>query len=199
MDILRTIITAITTSAISSGIFVYILRTWISERLKQSIKYEYDQKLELLRNDLTLKAKIHEIEMLNLQDKLGNTINEVNDELWKFQDTVIKHVSIFQGQEYKDPNRIKDVYKSYNDFILKFRKNRIFLPTNIVDIIEKFIQELRKYSFEFQTKVVFEKDQINQIENWHSISEFVIKRCDEVRNEIESYFRKIMGVDKLSV
>ena len=53
MDIFITILTGGTSGAIIS----WLARTWISERLKQSISFEYSQKLENYKTDLNAKVE----------------------------------------------------------------------------------------------------------------------------------------------
>ena len=71
------------------GLVVFTLRTWISERLKQSISHEYAQKLatfkaelegqqaremERFRADLRIAAAEHEIRFSRLHSKTAATI-----------------------------------------------------------------------------------------------------------------------------
>jgi hypothetical protein len=46
-DLIVTIITSASVSAVLAGALVWLSKTWIGERLKNAIKHEYDQKLEL--------------------------------------------------------------------------------------------------------------------------------------------------------
>jgi hypothetical protein len=47
-----TFVISLATSGVASAVVVWIARNWISERLKNSIKHEYDQKLEMLKAQL---------------------------------------------------------------------------------------------------------------------------------------------------
>ncbi|QJQ02410.1 hypothetical protein C798_19850 [Herbaspirillum rubrisubalbicans Os34] len=62
-NILKELIVNIILSIICSGMVVYVLRTWISEKLKSAIKASYDEKLEQLKNNLKI-ASDKEIEQL---------------------------------------------------------------------------------------------------------------------------------------
>lgn len=54
MDILPTIVT----SVLSSGAVVWVLKEWLSTRLRTSIQHEYDIKLETLKSDLSRQAAL---------------------------------------------------------------------------------------------------------------------------------------------
>ena len=45
-EFLLEILTSATVSSILSGLLIWMTKSWIAERLKNSIKSEYDQKLE---------------------------------------------------------------------------------------------------------------------------------------------------------
>ena len=107
---------------------MFMLRTWISTRLKAAIQHEYDEKLtsyksvlesksqqqlEILRNDLSLKAKLKEIEKAWVHERMAAAIFEINNALYDFRDKVTEHVTIFQGGEYKNPQRYTPVMDAY--------------------------------------------------------------------------------------
>ncbi|HGI8854340.1 TPA: hypothetical protein ACJT9T_003508, partial [Vibrio cholerae] len=51
-DIILTILASVTASSVASAVIVWLSKTWITERVKSSIKHEYDLKLE------SYKAKV---------------------------------------------------------------------------------------------------------------------------------------------
>ena len=53
-------------NAALSSLIIWITKSWISERLKQSIKHEYDQKLEIHKAQLKAESDV-EIERLKCQ------------------------------------------------------------------------------------------------------------------------------------
>jgi len=73
----------IAVSGIGGVVIVFLFRTWISERLKKSIEYEYSTKLESQRNDYSrdlesyktdLNAKIQSIEHQNQMHQLRTSL-----------------------------------------------------------------------------------------------------------------------------
>lgn len=57
---------------IGGGIIVFLARTWISERLKQSIQHEYDQKIETLKAEFkaSMQAKDFQHQIYQLKTSL---------------------------------------------------------------------------------------------------------------------------------
>jgi len=56
-QVITAIISAITASVVLIPILVFILQKWISVRIEQSIKHEYDVRLEGIRQDIAVKNR----------------------------------------------------------------------------------------------------------------------------------------------
>ena len=54
----ETIFTSILSSSVIAAALVWLTRSWISERLKNSIRYEYDQKLESHKSQLKHESDV---------------------------------------------------------------------------------------------------------------------------------------------
>jgi len=65
-DLIVTILSSVAVSAVLTSALVWLSKTWISTRLKNAIKHEYDQKLETHKASLT-RDFAKEIEMLKGQ------------------------------------------------------------------------------------------------------------------------------------
>jgi hypothetical protein len=78
-------------NAALSSLIIWITKFWISERLKQSIKHEYDQKLEIhkaqlkaesdveierLKCQLSISANEHQIRFASLHERQADVIAE---------------------------------------------------------------------------------------------------------------------------
>lgn len=67
IDFLTTLLTSVGASILLSGGLVFLIRSWISERIQQSIRHEYDQKLAYL--NAALKSE-HEKSSLLLKSSI---------------------------------------------------------------------------------------------------------------------------------
>lgn len=195
-------------SVISSVIIVFLLRNWISTRIKDSIRHEYDCKLELIRaeikllNDLELekikhqfKLQLTEMEIKTnwLQKRMATEIETIYKLLWDFRKKVSAYVSINQGQKYKDPKRVHEIFDAYWAFFNEFNLKRIYIPKKTVIEIEEFITKLRKISVEFHKKVVREQDTKKEVDNWDEIDTYVNNEVKNLFELLEENFRNLLG------
>lgn len=69
---METILSSIITGGLSGALLIWLLRGWISERLKQSINHEYSQKLETHKAELNIKMQeiLHERQLYQLRTSL---------------------------------------------------------------------------------------------------------------------------------
>ena len=73
MDIL---IQTVIASAATSGLIIWLFKSWIGERLKQSIKSEYDQKIENFKIQLKIEFD-DEVRKRKLYEDLSNSIEDI--------------------------------------------------------------------------------------------------------------------------
>ena len=115
-----------------SGAITWLARTWISERLKGSIKAEYDQQLEShkvrlkaqadvelekLRSRLALEAKEHDVVFSKLHEKRGEVIADLYAKLKRVQRDLAEFTKIFEmvGGPSKE-ERFKKLSESQKEF-----------------------------------------------------------------------------------
>lgn len=110
-DFIIQIISSASVSVLLSGLLVWIARFWLSERLKNSIKHEYDQKLEAhkvqlkaqadievekLRSQLNILAAEHEIQFTRLHEKRAEVIAETYALLKNLYSRIQDYVAYFE-------------------------------------------------------------------------------------------------------
>ena len=114
MPDLVTVITSLTASGTLAACLIYIARSWLSERLKQSIRHEYTQKLEALKSQLIAENELA-FEKLKTANAIYSDAKRISheknliaiDELWKSildideqTPTIICLLDIFLEEEY---------------------------------------------------------------------------------------------------
>lgn len=206
---IETILLSAAFSTAVSALMVFLLRTWISERLKGSIKHEYDlaleshkdalaatnnANLEILRNDLSLRAKFMEIEKGWIHEHMAKAITELNLALHDFRDVVAEHVTMFQGADYKDRARFQPVRESHQKLLKVFRERRILLPDATVDAISGFIKILADKSVEFHVEVASPHLSQEKFEKWPEIDQFVSKEGEILHRKLESDMKILLGI-----
>ncbi|MFT5702385.1 MAG: hypothetical protein ACI8ZB_005304 [Desulforhopalus sp.] len=90
---METIITSIFSGGVAGAALIWISRSWITERLQQSIRHEYSQKLETHKSELNLKLQSikHDRELYNLRTSLffdhqRKAFAEISSQLAKTKD-----------------------------------------------------------------------------------------------------------------
>lgn len=191
-----------------SGVLVYLLREWISSRIKESIKHEYDCKLELirseskLRSDKEIESVKHELKLQQteieiktnwLQQRMATEIEEIYSLLWDFRLKVSSYVTDNQGLGYKDRDKVYEIIKSYREFRNKIKTKRIYLPRQTIEAIDKVCKDFLDTSIEYHKEVVLEKDPHIEIENWSRIDDYFDKEGSKIFEMLEENFRKLLG------
>ena len=128
-----------------AGAVVWLSKSWISERLKRSIQYEYDQKIETikaqfsaensisvekLRADLRIEAHQRETLFATLHAKRAEVIGEMH--------ALIQGVAVSISQyirQRKEGRNARDFLRHLNQaseqFSAYFQKNKIYLPRDL--------------------------------------------------------------------
>jgi hypothetical protein len=158
----ETISAAVGASVAINGLLLWILSSWLSERLKNAIRHEYDQKLETHRAQLQKEAEIevikarYELERSSLEwhikfsrlhEKSAEAIATIYAKLAKARSaTHYACVSVppelskmMQGDQ---STRGEAAKKTWDDLVAYFESHRLYLPqptaVRIKEVIEKF-------------------------------------------------------------
>jgi hypothetical protein len=216
---IETIIAAITTSGMLSGILIWLTKGWISERLKASIAHEYAQKhetykselkashniaIEHLRTDLTITANTHSIQYKLLQEKRGEVIaeiylllSEVESQARLLANPLIEPEEPPKAETYrKTANHIYKLFETYN-------KYRIYLTEDTCVKLDEFIQQSRlplsffKVVNQFNSQDPSGENTVLQSElkdKFMKVWDEVETKVPNARKAVEIEFRKTLGV-----
>ena len=197
-------------SAFLSLVLVWILRTWISNRLENAIRHEYAVKLEKLKTDMAkeqalsierfksecnrdLQERIIKFELLHA--KTAEVLGLTYAQLRAYLVAVQNYVTSFQGSEVfnnKEENASK-VIQVKNALIDYYRPNKIYLPGTITKKIDVFIDTIFKKAIDFRFHVVDHVPQNNPMELWDMIDKFMQKQAEDLFNSLENNFRRVLG------
>lgn len=204
------IITALMVSTLGTGLINFIFRTWISERIKNAIKSEYDQKLEThkailksqsdveierLKSQLALVGIEHQIRFSKLHEMRANVVADTYEKLKDLHHKLGEYVQIFEPAGGKPKNeRRQSAYESHESFRSYFQTKLIFFPKSTADKLEKINQDLVRAfnNFTFGVEMAPQMGG-NPAEKWMEVFEAVTGEIKEALGEIEAEFRELLG------
>lgn len=210
---LDNIITSIMSSGVVAGILIWLTKSWISERIQNSIRHEYDQKLEShkaqlkyeadtelekIRAELQIEAAKRNIQFSKIFEEIANTVVEVYSRLVVLKDAVGSYVSItgWSGEPPKEEKR-KIVSEKLNEFLSYYKARKIYLPEATAEKVEEFWRGLYNISIDFMLGVEQGRDERRKDDSdtWMEAHKYMSKQVPGVLKALETEFRRILGVD----
>ena len=215
-ETISTIVGSILASTAVCGAVGWLLRTWISERLKGAIKNEYDLKLETFKAELKansdvqierLKARLQiaaserTVQFSHIYAKTAETIAEVYSHLVAFRDAVASYTSIIEYSTGppKEERRmtVGAKFKEFQDY---YKPRRIYLPRDLDDKIAEFANGLFKISIEFRRGVEEGGDcrpgAPEDKDTWMEAHKYVNEQSVELLKSLEKEFQRELGISR---
>lgn len=207
-------IESIVSAALTSGVLLWLTKTWLSERLRSSIQHEYSQELETfkarlkaesdvslerLRADLQIASARRNIEYSRIHEKRLEVISEISGKIADLQQAAASYTSMFEWNDgpTKEERR-KAFAEVFGDFNKYFRPRRLFLPSTLAEKIEDFRTGLYRISIDFMIHVEqglkHSTDPGRQTDKWMEASKYTSEEAPRLIVELEEEFRKILGM-----
>ncbi len=207
-------IETIITSAATAGSLTWVLKSWLTERLKNSIQHEYatklegyklevkstyDTELEKLRSQLTIESAKRNVEYSRIHERRLEIISEIASRLDALHQAVSEYVSPMEWESTppKSERRVK-VGECLGEFNLYYRPRRFFLPPDLITKIEAFRKQLHQHSVEFMLKV--EQDGAgarrgeDHMDTWLKVSKYADDEAPKIIADLEDEFRNLLGM-----
>ena len=206
-----TILTSLVASGTLTGALIWLTKSWISERIKNSIKHEYDQKLaafqaqlkaehdielEKLRADLQIAASERQIRYQTLHEKVAETVAQTYALLQKLYGTVGTYVNDVGWSSDPSDDELRQMIggaiKEFRDY---YRPRRIYLPQELAKQVDEFERNLasitRRHTRiqEAQGKMADDR----WLKRANEIAEMMDKEIPNVFVQLENEFRKLLG------
>jgi len=201
-------------SAFLSGFLIWLTKAWISERLKNSIKNEYDEKLEThkaqlkaqadveserLRAQLSIAATEHQVKFSRLHEKRAEIIAELYGLLVQAYWDAGSFISPFeQGGEPTKKEKYVIAMNAIADFFRFFEKNKIYLPIELCGLLETFVQTMRQNVIGFGVYVNIDENALaaqtyqKKYDAWMASWEYFDKEVPLARAALEQELRNIL-------
>ncbi|MDP8239905.1 MAG: hypothetical protein P9X24_12510 [Candidatus Hatepunaea meridiana] len=224
-EFLLELITSATVSAVLTAILIWLFKTTVSERLKNAIKNEYDQKLETHKSKLkartdagieTHKAQLKsqmDVEIEKLKSSLSIAAAERNIKFSKLHE---KRASVI-AETY---SLLNELYRAVDNYVKVFepaggkpRKERCKIAVKALQALRKYyskriiflpqsmVEKIRKIDIELaKTFLEFANDIDSQegtgnTKQWYKIFERMKGEIKDAFGELENEFRKLLGDD----
>jgi hypothetical protein len=207
-DFVAQLVLPVAFSSCVSGSIVWFAREWISEKLKNSIKSQYDLllethkaqlkanaevELEKLRAQLSLVAKQQEIVFSRLHERQAEVIAEVYAKLKHVQRSLSEYTKAFElAGEKPRSERGDDLVKSHNEFFSVFTDNAIFLPADIAEKIDAINRNIVRNGTDF-TFLLANRNHPLDVDKWIEINKECERNIPAALATLEREFRSLLG------
>jgi len=208
----ESIVTILASLAASGGLtatVVWLARSWISERLRNSIKHEYDQKLESfraalkadydanferLRTELRIDAFRQETRFADLHARRAETIADTFATLRHLRSAIQRYVTDlhYERQESLDELR-QEAATAFQKFEACFLPREIFLPMATADKIDGLRRKLFGIAKVFQHGVEAGEDQKTGKDSWGEANDLMEDEANPIFEELKIEMRQLLG------
>ncbi len=202
------VIASITTSAAVTGGLIFFAKSYLSEKIKSSISYEYaikldshknelqrgaNKELELLKAELKLSELKHNIKLSSLQEKQAQAVELFHSQLWNLFDALNDYTTVFQARTPEDKKAKRNLVADKHDEIrLTLRNKALYIPEALHAEIELTCKSIHETAIGFMTKVEQEYGS-EMIEEWNKIHKTVNVNIKKTIESLENEFRALLG------
>jgi len=156
--------------------------------------------MEKFRADLARTAYEHQITFGKLHEKRAEIIADLYAKIVDLQNSVEVFVRNVIGlTPEKNEENLRAIWKAADSFKDCYRKNKIFFAEEMCELIEDLNTNLSSPVSEISMhlEIVGNSDQLKPVyEAWEKAEQNIAGKASIIRREIESEFRKILGVDQ---
>lgn len=201
-------VTTLILSFAGSGFVVWLTKQWISEKMKNSIKSEYDLRieshkaqlkaeadveLEKLRSRLSLEAREHDVVFSKLHEKRGEVIADIYAKLKRVRHSLEEYVKAFEfSGEKPRRERGEELFNVHKEFFDAFNCNAIFLPESAAKEIDDLNRLVVLSGNEFSI-LVMDDNYPDRHKKWVEINERVENILPKALSKLEKELRSLLG------
>lgn len=211
ISVASSVVTALIAGGGIAGIIIWISKTWLSERIKQQVKSEYDEKLETLkakmkydadltieqvRSRLSVTVKEHELRFSKLTEKRADVITETYASLKNLHRSLAEYTSIIEFPNMPSrESRGKAARDYHQKFFDHFLTNDIFLPKATANKINEINKKMALAFNEFHVIIERQEKGRENVDAWNKIFKEVNTNIMSALDELSDDLRRIMGDD----
>lgn len=173
-----------------------------TRQFEADIKAKSDSAIEHLKNELKLKTIEHQVRFSRLHEKRANVIAELYGHL---VETLWEAESFLSPMQWAgEPDKEEKHRVAMNklvDFFRFFDKQRIYLPEELCESLEKLALEVRSHVINFGVYVRFNEESLNDSTRnnkekaWNEGWDAIKNQVPQARKSLEEEFRALLGAN----
>ena len=211
-EIIVSVLSSVTASTAAAAALVFLAKSWISVRLENSIRSEYDSKLASLKAELKAQydaelAKLNaslrlevfrsETQVADLHSRRAETIAETYALLRDFNMNAKAYIDIIgdSSAEARHERRCvaADSLKNFKDY---YHPRELFLPEPTSEKINALLRQHLDVIYSFRRHVEHGQDIAEADEAWSAAYKTMESDIDPVFRELRNDFRHLLGEPK---
>ncbi|MFZ0308371.1 MAG: hypothetical protein WAL89_09350 [Candidatus Sulfotelmatobacter sp.] len=173
-----------------------------AEAFKARLKADADVETEKLKSSLQMIAFEHQIRFSNLHAKRAEVIADIYSQMVEVE----QHGKRFVYVEVFNQTRQQAYSETMNrlvDFFFFLEKRRIYLPENICNLMQNFVDTIRKHVirtniYEPIEQPLNEKILEEKIKVIQEVNEAFEGSIPAARTELEKEFRRLLGAEHVA-
>lgn len=214
MKIETTIIISIISGTGGGGLIYFLLKTYLTEKIKGEIKnhydlkleaakgeikHEYDIKFETARKELEKKATEHQIQYSKLHIERTEKLRDIHEKLIETEKALEHFVHPSQGPGWtEDTEREKKAWTQYEELVDTILKRQIYFPTDLCNKVDSLTEEYKSVIVEMSVAKDMAKlklsGDVSPYKTWIGQRDRLKGQIKVTRGLIEGEFRKLLGV-----
>lgn len=173
-----------------------------SRRFECELKAKADSAIEQLKSDLQIRTIEHQVRFSRLHEKRANVIADLNglviEALWEAE-------SLLSPMQWVgEPDKREKERVAMNKLVELFRyfdKHRIYLPTELCDVVDKLVADVRSHVIKFGTYLTWDDNELmehtrkEKHEVWMAGWDAIKNQVPTVRKQLEDSFRALLAAD----
>ena len=171
-------------------------------RFQFELKAKADSAFEQLKSDLQIRTIEHQVRFSRLHEKRANVIADLNglvvEALWEAE----SFLSPMQWAGEPDKREKERVAMSkLVELFRYFDKHRIYLPTELCDVVDKLVTDVRMHVIRFGTYLTWDENALQEHtrkekhEVWMAGWDAIKNQVPAVRKQLEDSFRALLAAD----
>jgi hypothetical protein len=168
------------------------------EKFKNDLAAASTQATERLKHELQMAAKGHEVRFSKLHERRAKVVAEIYGLLVEVEWAAQSLVAVVEvvGEKSKREKYVIAFNKA-GDFFQCFEKNRIYLPKELCDELERFVREMRFEVIKVGTFLRIEHPNEHMVQEqakvWARAGEYMQKEAPAAKAALEMEFRRLLG------